>query len=146
MKKKIYNLKNLASIIKQKKKINKKIILCHGVYDVVHLGHIEHFKIAKKSCDVLVISLTSDDYVKKGPRQPYNNQSKRSAVLQSLEVCDNVYINKNLTAIDVIKNLRPNIYFKGQDYLKNDYTNNLKKEIQEVKQITVNFLLQKQNL
>ena len=42
---------------------NKKIILCHGVFDVLHHGHILHLKSAKKFGDILVVSLTSDNFV-----------------------------------------------------------------------------------
>ena len=123
----IKNQKKLISL--RKKFIKKKIGLCHGVFDIIHYGHLEHFAEAKKNCDILIISITADKFVKKGPNQPYNNDFKRAAIIQSLELCDYVYINNNLTASNVIKSLKPNIYFKGQDYLEKDFTNNLGKEI-----------------
>ena len=129
---KLIKNKNGLKLLRKRFK-EKKIGLCHGVFDILHFGHIEHFKEAKKNCDILVISLTSDEYVKKGPSQPYNSETKRAAILQSLETCNYTFINKSLTASEVIKSLKPNFYFKGQDYLEKDFTNNLKKEIGEAK-------------
>ncbi len=43
--KKIINIKDLVTKLS---KDNKKIGLCHGVFDLLHLGHINHFNEAKK--------------------------------------------------------------------------------------------------
>lgn len=107
----------------------KKIGLCHGVFDVIHEGHINHFHTSKKNCDILIVSITADQFVKKGPHQPYNSSIKRAKVLDALKYIDYVYINKDLTSINLINILKPNLYFKGLDYLKKDLTGNLKKEI-----------------
>ena len=76
--------KDLMALRKKFKK--KKIGLCHGVFDILHYGHIEHFTEAKKNCDILIVSLTSDEFVRKGPNQPYNSDLKRAAIIQSLEI------------------------------------------------------------
>ena len=39
---------------------------CHGVFDVIHFGHINHLRKAKTFGDILVVSITHDKYVKKG--------------------------------------------------------------------------------
>ena len=65
MKNKIKTLNNLQKIIKSKKKLGKKIVHCHGVFDLLHVGHIKHFKEAKKLGDLVVVTLTSDKYVNK---------------------------------------------------------------------------------
>ena len=110
------------------------------------LGILNILKKQKKNCDILVISLTSDEYVKKGPSQPYNSETKRAAILQSLETCNYTFINKSLTASEVIKSLKPNFYFKGQDYLEKILQITSKKEIGEVKKNRGKFYqLQKQN-
>jgi rfaE bifunctional protein nucleotidyltransferase chain/domain len=124
----INQLKNLKI-----KNTKKKIGLCHGVFDILHSGHIEHFKDVKKKCDILVVSITEDKYVKKGPYQPYNSSLNRAKVLQALKFIDYIYINQDSTHINLIHALKPNFYFKGQDYLKPDLTGNLKKESLVVK-------------
>ena len=64
---KIKNLGDLGKILSDLKAVNKKIVYCHGVFDLVHLGHIRHFALAKKEGDILVVTLTKDKYVKRGP-------------------------------------------------------------------------------
>lgn len=107
---------------------NKKVGLCHGVFDIVHLGHIKHFEQAKKNVDILLVSVTADKFVKKGFSQPYNNENKRVLFLSSINFIDYVFLNDFPTADSVIKLLKPNFYFKGKDYLQGDFTKNLEKE------------------
>ena len=94
--KKINDLNSLKDLLK-----NKKFTLVHGVFDVLHVGHKRHFETAKKLTGLLVVSLTSDKYVKKGPGRPYFNQFIRSEMVSSLETVNYVYINDNETPIDL---------------------------------------------
>ena len=128
---KIYPLKNLSSIIKEEKKSKKKIILCHGVFDLLHVGHIKHLEKAKELGDKLVVTITSDRYVNKGPGRPIFNQKLRSESIAALECVDYVAINDNKTAVEPIKIIKPNIYCKGKDYKesKDDVTGEIKNEL-----------------
>ena len=120
--------------IKILRKKGKKIGLIHGVFDVIHIGHIWYFKNAKKLVDKLFISVTSDEYVNKGPGKPIFDIHKRVELLKSLSFFEEVIISKNETAINVIKKIKPDYYIKGQDYknLKNDLS---KKIIEEKKAV-----------
>ena len=135
MKKKIFLLKDLNQKIRNLQSRGKKIVQCHGVFDLLHIGHIKHFKEAKTYGEVLVVSITSDRFVNKGPNRPAFNQNLRAESLASLEYVDFVVINDNASAIPVIKNLKPNFYCKGPDYKihKNDITKKIKTEISAVK-------------
>jgi rfaE bifunctional protein nucleotidyltransferase chain/domain len=132
---KIYPLKNLSSIIKEEKKSKKKIILCHGVFDLLHVGHIKHLEKAKELGDKLVVTITSDRYVNKGPGRPIFNQKLRSESIAALECVDYVAINDNKTAVEPIKIIKPNIYCKGKDYKdsKDDVTGEIKNELNILK-------------
>ena len=66
------------------KKEKKSIVLCHGVFDLFHIGHLTHLHEAKKFGDVLIVSITSDKFVNKGPGRPYFNQEHRLNVLSSI--------------------------------------------------------------
>ncbi len=123
------------SIVSQKLKIKgKKIGLCHGVFDVLHAGHISHFEEVIKKCDVLFITVTEDKYVNKGPNRPINKHFFRAKVLNSLKMVDYVGINYSPDAIKSINAIKPDIYFKGKDYKsKSDLTKRLDKEIDAVK-------------
>ena len=116
---------------------NKKIILCHGVFDVLHHGHILHLKSAKKFGDILVVSLTSDNFVNKGPNRPFNNEISRMKFLSEFEIVDFVYINKTKNATSVIKSLKPHFYIKGPDYKdkKKDRTKGILEEEKAIKSI-----------
>ncbi|MDB2559783.1 PfkB family carbohydrate kinase [Amylibacter sp.] len=93
-----------------------KVGLCHGVFDIIHAGHIEHLKFAKSMVDHLIVSITADEYVNKGPGRPTQTSNRRSSVLESLKFVDEVYVNTNSTSIEVIKKFCPKYYFKGKEY------------------------------
>ena len=119
------------------KKNNKIVGLCHGVFDILHLGHIEHFREAKKNCDYLICSITADKFVKKGPGQPLNSEKERLKFLQSIKLIDKVVIVNSDSAVEIINQIKPDYYFKGADYkTKNsDTLGNLKKEQNAIKKI-----------
>src|SRR3989338_1647321 len=110
---KIKPLPALAKIVEDLKKKGKKVVQCHGVFDLVHLGHIRHFNLAKKEGDVLVVTVTRDRHVKKGPGRPIFNEHLRMETLASLEVTDFVSMVDSPSAVEAIKTLKPDIYAKG---------------------------------
>ena len=75
---KLFKIENLKKQITKEKKKNKKIVLCHGVFDLIHIGHIKHFKEAKNNGDYLIVSVTSDKFVNKGSGRPIFNQNYRA--------------------------------------------------------------------
>ena len=127
MKNNIFKLETLKKKINLLKRQKKKIILCHGVFDVLHIGHIKHFYEAKKNGDYLIISVTSDKYVNIGKDRPIFNQNLRMEMLSSLAPVDFVVLSDFKNATKVIKMLKPDFYFKGQEYSheKKDSTKNI---------------------
>jgi len=128
--KKIRKLNELKSIIADLKKQKKKIAHCHGVFDLIHPGHIRHLAAAKKEVDVLVVTVTADLFVKKGPGRPVFNENLRAETLAAFSSVDYVAINDAPTAVNCIKLLKPDFYVKGQDYLdrKKDITGKISEE------------------
>jgi rfaE bifunctional protein kinase chain/domain/rfaE bifunctional protein nucleotidyltransferase chain/domain len=135
--KKIIQIKALKKIVSKLKTKGKKVVLCHGVFDLLHIGHINHFKEAKIFGDVLVVSLTSDLFVNKGPQRPAFNENLRVQAIAALDVVDYVVLNSTPTAVNIIRQLRPNIYCKGPDYKNhhNDITGQIREETKEIKKI-----------
>ena len=119
------------------KKKNKTIGLCHGVFDLIHYGHIKHFEAAKQKCDYLIVSITSDEYIKKGPMRPIHGNNERIKFLQSLKFIDFVFLANGESAVHSINLIKPDFYFKGSDYKDNklDKTKKIFKEINAVKKI-----------
>ncbi|MFH1037518.1 MAG: PfkB family carbohydrate kinase [PVC group bacterium] len=113
---KIKTLDELEKIIAGLKKKGKKVVLSHGVFDLLHPGHIKHFEAARRLGDVLVVTLTEDRYVGKGPGRPVFNQRLRAETLAAIESVDYVAINQWPTAIETLKKLKPDVYAKGSDY------------------------------
>lgn len=113
---KIKNLEELSLILKELKNSGKKIIHCHGVFDLMHPGHVKHFYAAKKMGDVLVVTITPDKYVNKGPSRPIFTDILRAETIAALELVDYVAINIWPNAVETIKKIEPDIYVKGKDY------------------------------
>ncbi len=130
MKKKIIDFLDVEKILKPIKKKRKKIVHCHGVFDLLHIGHLKYFKSAKKYGDILIISVTPDKFVQKGFGRPYFNSEQRMESLASLEIVDFVVLNNSTNAVDIIKKIKPNYYVKGPDYknFKEDITGQIKNE------------------
>lgn len=112
--KKIIDKKNLINLKNKFKK--KKFILCHGVFDVIHYGHITHFNNAKKFGDILIVSVTKDIYIKKGINGTIFNELQRVKFLSEISVIDYVYLCETESAADSIKTIKPDFYVKGPDY------------------------------
>ncbi len=132
MKLKLLTQKKLNNIKKNK----KKIVLCHGVFDFFHIGHLNHLNQAKRLGDILIVSVTTDKFVNKGPGRPFFNINQRMILLSGIKGVDYVIPSDAASSISIIKKIKPNIYFKGPDYLnhKDDFTGFIKKEISAVKE------------
>jgi rfaE bifunctional protein nucleotidyltransferase chain/domain len=114
--KKILPLSELEGLVEQARKSGKKIVLCHGVFDLLHPGHIRHFAEASKQGDILVVTLTKDQFVNKGPGRPTFTEQLRAESVAAIENVDYVAINETPTAVEAIRAIRPNVYVKGADY------------------------------
>jgi len=94
----------------------KKVIMCHGVFDVVHPGHLRHLLYAKSKADVLVTSITADVHISKGQYRPHVPQALRALNLAAFEIVDYVVIDTNATPIQNIALLQPDFFAKGYEY------------------------------
>lgn len=113
---KIKSLEQLAETIAALKAKDKKTVHCHGVFDLLHIGHIRHFEQARRLGDSLVVTITSDRFVNKGPHHPVFTEQLRAEAVAALDCVDYVAINDMPTAVEAIKLLKPDVYAKGSDY------------------------------
>ncbi|MBO6504627.1 MAG: adenylyltransferase/cytidyltransferase family protein [Kordiimonadaceae bacterium] len=113
---KIKSKEQLAQILGSRPR-DKKVIICHGTFDVVHPGHVRHLLYAKSKADILVASLTCDQHVTKAEMRPYVPEDLRAINLAAFEMVDHVIIDENATPIETIKFLEPDYFAKGYEYV-----------------------------
>jgi rfaE bifunctional protein nucleotidyltransferase chain/domain len=136
---KIKTLEELAQLVAKAKATGNKVVLCHGVFDLLHIGHIRYFGQAKAMGDILVVTLTSDRHVDKGPGRPVFSETLRAEGLASLNDVDFVAINAWDTAEETLRLLRPDIYVKGEEFrnIASDMTGRMGKEGAVVKELGI---------
>jgi len=113
---KIMPLGELGKKLDSLRREGKTIVHCHGVFDLLHIGHIRHFEQARSMGDVLVVTLTPDRYVDKGPDRPAFPERLRCEALASLHCTDYVAVNEWPTAEETLRLLRPHFYVKGSEF------------------------------
>ena len=136
---KILELNELAGKTAEMRAGGKRFILCHGVFDLLHIGHIRHFEQAREFGDVLVVTLTPDRFVNKGSHRPAFPEALRAEAIAALDIVDYVAINHWATAMDTIRLLRPDVYCKGGEYRQRqvDADKNLLPEVAAAEQLGV---------
>lgn len=115
-----------------------KTVLCHGCFDIFHIGHLYHLIKAKEYGDYLVVSITADRYINKGPGRPAFKQKDRKKLLSHIDIVDKVVISESSNAISVLETVSPDFFIKGSDYRDADSLNfSLEKNFCENNQIEI---------
>jgi rfaE bifunctional protein kinase chain/domain/rfaE bifunctional protein nucleotidyltransferase chain/domain len=130
---KIKRLSSIAKLVQKAKKEGNKIVLCHGVFDIIHPGHIRYLEAARKFGDRLVVTTTADKFVQKGPGRPVFKQELRAEVISSIAVVDYVGIVNSPSAVESIRVIRPDYYVKGPDFKKRKSIDGTKSLFEEEK-------------
>jgi rfaE bifunctional protein kinase chain/domain len=112
---KVKTLEDLAALIGPRPR-ERKVIMCHGVFDVVHPGHLRHLLYAKSKADILIASLTADRHITKGMFRPHVPQELRALNLAAFEMVDYVIIDPNEKPIESLRRLQPDFFAKGYEY------------------------------
>jgi rfaE bifunctional protein kinase chain/domain/rfaE bifunctional protein nucleotidyltransferase chain/domain len=94
----------------------RTLVQCHGCFDIVHPGHIRHLRQAKSLGDILLVSITGDPAIRKGPARPLIPEELRAENLAALDCVDLVYIDDQPTALPLLEAVRPDVYVKGKEY------------------------------
>lgn len=113
---KVKTIDNLVSTIGPRPRA-KKVIMCHGTFDIVHPGHIRHLMFAKSKADVLVASLTCDSHISKANFRPYVPEELRAINLAALEMVDYVIIDREPTPLKSLGIIQPDYFAKGYEYV-----------------------------
>lgn len=95
----------------------KKVIMCHGTFDVVHPGHVRHLMYAKSKADILIASLTSDAHITKADFRPFVPEDLRAINLSALDMVDYVVVDENATPLENLAIIKPDFFAKGYEYV-----------------------------
>lgn len=113
-------LERLLPELARHRAAGKKIVFTNGCFDIVHVGHTKYFQWAKKQGDLLVVGVNTDAGIRrlKGPKRPVIGEADRVAVLEELRSIDYLVRFDEDTPIELIRQIRPDVLVKGEDYTK----------------------------
>jgi len=116
--KKIVTWEVLKDQVERARGEGKKISFTNGCFDILHVGHVQYLREARKTGDLLILGLNSDASVRaiKGEKRPLVPQGERAEVIASLDVVDYVTLFDDPTPLRLIEYLRPDVLVKGGDW------------------------------
>jgi rfaE bifunctional protein kinase chain/domain/rfaE bifunctional protein nucleotidyltransferase chain/domain len=116
---KILSLPRLLALREEAHRAGKTVVHCHGCFDIVHPGHIHHLQYARSLGDILIVSVSADSRINKGVDRPLIPDDLRAGSLAALECVDWVYVDNHPTAVELLRQLKPDVYVKGKEYERN---------------------------
>jgi len=134
---KIVDFEEISSVVEKDRDAGNKIVQCHGTFDLIHPGHIIHFEESRNWGDKLVVTVTGEKFVNKGPGRPHFNDELRLKALTAIEFIDYVVIVPYPAAVEAIEAIRPDVYCKGKEYedAETDVTGNIEDDVKTVKSV-----------
>jgi rfaE bifunctional protein nucleotidyltransferase chain/domain len=132
----------LAEIVRALKADGKTVVHCHGVFDLVHLGHANYFEQAKRLGDVVYVGVIADRFVRKGPGRPYFTEAERLAWVAALESVDYVVLNEEEGPWSLMRAVRPDVYTKDESDRKklDDPASKLHDDIRVIEEVGGRFV------
>lgn len=91
------------------------IVLANGVFDIYHVGHAMYLQAGANMGDLLIVGVTLDAYVNKGPGRPVNKERDRLDVIKSVRYVDFAFLCKD--SLEALESVQPDIFVKGKDYI-----------------------------
>jgi rfaE bifunctional protein kinase chain/domain/rfaE bifunctional protein nucleotidyltransferase chain/domain len=113
---KILTREELASRVAEARRREQKVVQCHGCFDILHPGHFRHLAWAREQGDLLVVTVSADSVVQKGPNRPFVPERLRAESLAALEFVDWVAIDDGEWAGPILELVRPDVYVKGKEF------------------------------
>jgi rfaE bifunctional protein nucleotidyltransferase chain/domain len=112
----VRSIEEIAALAQNYRSQGSTVVLAHGVFDLVHLGHVRHLEAAAREGDILIVTVTADEHVNKGPGRPVFSQQLRAEMVAAMECVSWAGVSRWPTAEEVISRIRPDVYVKGPDY------------------------------
>ena len=113
---KIVSIEALQAELAGLRSSGRTVVQCHGCFDLVHPGHVRYLRFARQLGDILIVSLTADAGVTKGLDRPYIPAELRAENLAAMEFVDWVVIDEHPTAVEILEQVKPDVYVKGREY------------------------------
>jgi rfaE bifunctional protein kinase chain/domain len=113
---KIKSVEEIKAIVGQRPR-DKKVIMCHGTFDVVHPGHVRHLMYARSKADLLIASLTCDAHIAKANMRPFVPEQLRALNLAAFDMVDYVIIDREPTPLRNLADIQPDYFAKGYEYV-----------------------------
>jgi len=134
---KVKSIAEIKKILQELRGLGKKIVQCHGVFDLLHPGHVRHLQKAREQGDQLIVTVTPDRFVNKGPGRPAFNEELRIETLAALSQVDYVVLNDSPDAVNMIRRICPDVYVKGSEYREHtkDITGKIAEEARAVEEM-----------
>jgi len=131
---KIKTIDELAEVAAQTRAAGGTVVMAHGVFDLIHMGHVRHLEEARRHGTELIVTITPDRFVNKGPGRPVFTELLRAEMLGALAYVDWIGINTGPTAEPALAAIKPDVYVKGNDYAnpKDDFTGRIDMECKVV--------------
>lgn len=117
----VTSMKHLREIRAYYQSMGRRIVFTNGCFDILHSGHVNYLREARKRGDVLIVGVNDDESIRrlKGPERPINGISDRLSVLAGLECVDHLVVfgqREDDTPSPLIQVLAPDVFVKGGDY------------------------------
>lgn len=108
----------LAARLREERAAGRRVVLCNGVFDLLHVGHVRVLQAARALGDLLVVALNDDCSAAraKGPGRPLQSAAERAEIVAALGCVDFVTLFPEDTAAATLRALRPQVHAKGEDY------------------------------
>lgn len=105
----------LAREVERRRARGETIAFTNGVFDLLHMGHVNYLQQARELGSCLIVAINSDASVQrlKGPTRPVIGQQERAGMLAALECVDYVTIFDEETPMALLELLRPDVLIKG---------------------------------
>lgn len=115
---KVMQVEEALEVRQEARRKGEKVVFTNGVFDLLHVGHLDYLTKSKKMADLLIVGLNSDSSSRllKGEGRPLNSETDRAALLTGLKCVDLVVIFPEETPLELIKILKPDLLVKGSDY------------------------------
>lgn len=92
-----------------------KVVLANGVFDIFHVGHLLYLEAAAKMGDKLIVGVTKNEFVNKGPHRPMFDEMERLSIVSAIRCVDSVFLCND--SLEALQRVKPDIFVKGKDYI-----------------------------